>query len=93
MPPPFGCRRITAVLNRQLRTNGLVPVLHKRVYRIMKARNLLLAHKYAARPEHAHDGKVLAICSNLRWCSDSLEFTCWDGDVARGAFIIDAHDR
>jgi transposase InsO family protein len=31
--------------------------------------------------------------SNLRWCSDGFEFTCWNGDVVRGAFIIDACDR
>lgn len=28
--------------------------------------------------------------SNLRWCSDCLEFTCWNGEVVRLAFIIDA---
>jgi len=31
--------------------------------------------------------------SNIRWCSDGFKFTCWNGDVIRGAFIIDAHDR
>ncbi len=31
--------------------------------------------------------------SNLRWCSDGLEFTCWNGEVIRLAFIIDAFDR
>jgi transposase InsO family protein len=31
--------------------------------------------------------------SNLRWCSDGCAFTCWNGDIMRGAFIIDAHDR
>ena len=31
--------------------------------------------------------------SNLRWCSDGLEFTCWNGDVIRLAFLIHAHDR
>ena len=31
--------------------------------------------------------------SNLRWCSDGLEFTCWNGEVIRVAFAIDAHDR
>ena len=31
--------------------------------------------------------------SNIRWCSDGFEFTCWNSDVVRGAFIIDAHDR
>ncbi len=31
--------------------------------------------------------------SNLRWCSDGLEFTRWNGDILRLAFIIDAFDR
>lgn len=91
--PTYGYRRIAAVLNRQLRSAGLAPVNHKRVYRIMQAHNLLLARKYTERPEHVHDGKVIVMRSNLRWCSDGFEFTCWNGDVVRGAFIIDAHDR
>lgn len=91
--PTYGYRRITAILNRQLRLEGLAPVNHKRVYRIMKAHNLLLARKYTERPEHVHDGKVIVMRSNLRWCSDGFEFTCWNGDIVRGAFIIDAHDR
>jgi len=33
----YGYRRITAILNRQLRSEGLAPVNHKRVYRIMQA--------------------------------------------------------
>ena len=31
--------------------------------------------------------------SNLRWCSDGFEISCWNGDLIRIAFIIDAHDR
>ncbi len=31
-----GYRRITAMLNRQFRTEELAPVHHKRVYRIMQ---------------------------------------------------------
>ncbi len=91
--PTYGYRRITAILNRQSRSEGLVPVNHKRVYRIMQAHNLLLARKYSERPEHVHDGKVIVMRSNLRWCSDGFEFTCWNGDIVRGAFIIDARDR
>lgn len=91
--PTYGYRRITAILNRQLRSDGGATVNHKRVYRIMKAHNLLLARKYSDRPEHVHDGKVIVMRSNLRWCSDGFEFTCWNGDVIRGAFLIDAHDR
>ena len=91
--PTYGYRRITAVLNRQLRAEGLAPVNHKRVYRIMQAHSLLLARRYTERPDLAHDGKVIVMRSNLRWCSDGFEFTCWNGEVVRGAFLIDAHDR
>lgn len=31
--------------------------------------------------------------SNLRWCSEGLEFACWNGEIVRMAFIIDAFDR
>ncbi|WP_445977869.1 IS3 family transposase [Sphingomonas fuzhouensis] len=91
--PTYGYRRIAAVLNRQQRAEGLVPVNHKRVYRIMAANRLLLARRYTERTDYGHDGVVVAIRSNLRWCSDGFEFTCWNGEVVRGAFIIDAHDR
>jgi transposase InsO family protein len=91
--PTYGYRRITAVLNRQLRAEGLASVNHKRVYRIMQAHSLLLARRYTERPDLAHDGKVIVMRSNLRWCSDGFEFTCWNGEVVRGAFLIDAHDR
>ena len=33
------------------------------------------------------------MCSNIRQCSDCFEVTCWNGEVIRGAFVIDAHDR
>ena len=91
--PTYGYRRITAILNRQLRATGATPVNHKRVYRIMQAQNLLLARRYSERSDRAHNGKVVTMRSNLRWCSDGFEFTCWNGDIVRGAFIIDAHDR
>ena len=91
--PTYGYRRIAAVLNRQLREQGLPPVNHKRIYRIMAVNRLLLARRYTERPDYGHDGVVVAIRSNLRWCSDGFEFTCWNDDVIRGAFIIDAHDR
>ena len=64
--PTYGYRRITAVLNRQLRADGLAPVNHKRVYRIMQAHSLLLARHYTERPDLAHDGKVIVMRSNLR---------------------------
>lgn len=91
--PTYGYRRITALLNRKLRSEGAEPVNHKRVYRIMHGQNLLLARRYTERSDRTHNGKVVTLRSNLRWCSDGFEFTCWNGDIIRGAFIIDAHDR
>ena len=89
----YGYRRITAVLNRELKAEALPPANHKRVYRLMQMHQMLLARRYTERPDHIHDGKVVVMRSNLRWCSDGFEFTCWDGAVVRGVFIIDAHDR
>ena len=91
--PTYGYRRITAVLNRELKAEALPPANHKRVYRLMQMHRMLLARRYSERPDHIHDGKVVVMRSNLRWCSDGFEFTCWDGAVVRGVFIIDAHDR
>ena len=73
--PTYGYRRITALLNRRLRADGAAPANHKRVYRIMQAHGLLLARTHAERAERVHDGKVVTIRSNLRWCSDGFEFT------------------
>lgn len=72
--PTYGYRRITALLNRRLRAGAAAPVNHKRVYRIMQAHSLLLARRYTVRSDHAHDGKVVTLRSNLRWCSDGFEF-------------------
>ena len=75
--PTYGYRRITALLNRALRAQGLAPVNHKRVYRIMARNRLLLERSGVERAERTHDGKVIMMRSNPRWCSDGLEFTCW----------------
>lgn len=91
--PTSGYRRITAHLNKELRLEGLATVNHKRIYRIMKQNQLLLARKYQTRSEYIHDGKVIVMRSNLRWCADGFEFSCWNSEVIRAAFIMDAHDR
>jgi len=91
--PTYGYRRITALVNRGRAKRGLDKINHKRVYRIMKRHGLLLQPHTGRREGRIHDGKVIVMRSNLRWCSDGLEFTCWNGEVVRAAFIIDAHDR
>lgn len=91
--PTYGYRRITALVNRDLAAQGAAPANHKRIYRLMKVHGLLLEKHSGHRPGRCHDGKVVVMRSNLRWCSDGFEFTCWNGEVVRGAFVLDAHDR
>ena len=91
--PTYGYRRITALLNRELIRAGRPLANRKRVHRIMQRHALLLERHTGRREGRVHDGKVAVMRSNLRWCSDGLEFACWDGTVVRMAFIIDAFDR
>jgi putative transposase len=74
--PTYGYRRIAALLKRERRSDGLAPVNTKRVYRLMKKHGLLLKRHTGCRRAHEHDGQVVTIRSNCRWCSDVLEFTC-----------------
>jgi putative transposase len=91
--PTYGYRRIAALLRRERRSAGDAVVNAKRVYRLMKKHGLLLARHTGRRRPREHDGQVATIRSNVRWCSDVLEFTCWNGDIVRVAFALDCHDR
>lgn len=85
----YGYRRVTAMLNRDEKA---ARVNHKRVYRVMKAEGLLLA-RYASKPVRPHDGKVVTLASNLRWCSDGFVIRCWNGERVHVAFALDCCDR
>jgi putative transposase len=89
----YGYRRIGALLNRKLGEMGKPAVNHKRVYRIMRQNGLLLTRHTGKRSELAHEGKVVTLHSNLRWCSDGFEIPCWNGQVVRVAFALDCCDR
>lgn len=80
-------------MNRELLARGDLPANHKRIYRLMKIHGLLLEKHTGRRPGRVHDGTIVVMRSNLRWCSDGFEFTCWNSEVVRGAFVLDAHDR
>ena len=87
--PSYGYRRVTAILNRQSAEN---PVNHKRTYRLMRQARLLLP-RYGVKPERPHEGKVITLASDLRWCSDSFEIRCWSGERVHVAFALDCCDR
>ena len=91
--PTYGYRRSAALLKRKRRADGLAPVNAKRLYRLMKRHGLLLERHTGRRRPRDHDGQVATLGSNIRWCSDGLEFTCWNGEGVRVAFALDCHDR
>ena len=40
-----------------------------------------------------HDGQIVTLQSNMRWCSDVFEVGCWNGERVRIAFSMDCCDR
>lgn len=91
--PSYGYRRVAALVNRLPRAKGEPVVNAKRVLRIVRANGLTLTPRTALRRGRAHDGVVVALRSNVRWCSDHLDLHCRNGAVVRVLFAIDAGDR
>ena len=91
--PTYGYRRVTALLNRQRRKEGKPTLNTKRVLRVMQQHGITLQKHTALRPTRTHDGVVVALRSNIRWCSDHLEIHARNGEVVRIVFVIDACDR
>ena len=88
----YGYRRVTALLNRQLHSEGRARVNHQRIYRIMRINQLLLPRS-SGRRERTHDGVVVTLKSNLRWCSDVFTIRCWNGEAVQVLFSLDCCDR
>lgn len=88
----YGYRRVTVLLNHRLLSEGKQKVNHKRVYRIMKLNNLLLVPP-KKKPTRSHEGKVITLRSNTRWCSDCFTVQCANGDRVHVAFAMDTCDR
>jgi transposase InsO family protein len=91
--PTYGYRRIQVLLNRKLKALDRPGVNHKRVYRIMKQNNMLLSRHTGKRPMRAHNGAVITLRSNMRWCSDVFEISCSNAEIVRVAFSLDCCDR
>ena len=91
--PTYGYRRVWAVLRRAAKAQGLQSPNHKRIYRVMKAHGLLLRRHAGGAEERRHDGRIAVDRSNLRWCSDSFELGCDNGEKVRVAFALDCCDR
>ena len=85
--------KVAVLLNRELRREGNAPVDRKRIHRLMAQNGLLLARHTGRGRQVSHDGTLIALQSNLHWCSDIFEFPCWDGEKVRIAFMLGAGDR
>ena len=88
----YGYRRVTALINRMLGEQGQPRVNHKRIYRIMKIHHLSL-QKHTGRPIRSHEGTIITLQSNMRWCSDIFEIACENKERIRVAFAMDCCDR
>ena len=58
----------------------------------MKENDLLLC-RYANKPTRVHDGKIITLHSNTRWCSDGFYIPCDNGERVQVAFSLDTCDR
>lgn len=90
--PTYGYRRVTALLNIELKNSGKSAVNHKRIYRIMKE-NALILTRYSGKPTRTHEGKIITLHSNTRWCSDTFTIQCWNAERVHVAFSLDTCDR
>lgn len=88
----YGYRRTTGILRRKRKSEGQKPYNPKRIYRLMEMHGLLLSRP-SVRPERIHDGKIITMRSDLRYCSDIMEIHCWSGEEVHVAFSLDCHDR
>jgi putative transposase len=87
--PSYGYRRVTALLNRE-RNERVNP---KRIYKIMWRNKLLLERCTGDGRGRKHDGVIVTLKPDLRWCSDSFEIRCWSGERVFVAFVLDCCDR
>jgi len=90
--PSYGHKRVTAMINKKRRQEGLSKFNRKRIFRVMEMNSLLLKKETVLR-EHEKTGTIITLHSNTRWCSDGLEIQCFNGEKVYVAFSLDCHDR
>lgn len=88
----YGYPRVTGILRMKRSLEDRPLVNEKRIYRLMAMDGLLL-RKPVNRPQRPHEGKVITLKSDTRYCSDIFEFKCDDGQEIHVAFSLDCHDR
>jgi putative transposase len=90
--PTYGYKRVTAMINKKRRSNGLRKYNRKRIERVMNIYGLLQVKSEVVRT-HQKTGEIITLHSNTRWCSDGFEIICFNGEKVYVAFTLDCHDR
>lgn len=85
----YGYRRVTAMINRTFDTANN----RKRIRRVMDMNAWNLPRSGRRRSGRAHTGRIVRGRSNERWSSDTLEISCWNGELVELGFILDCQDR
>lgn len=85
----YGYRRVTALVNRTYGT----AYNRKRIRRLMEIHAWHLPRANRRRGGRAHTGRIMRSVSNERWCSDTLEIACVNGEYVQLGFVLDCHDR
>ena len=85
----YGYRRVTALVNREFGTT----YNRKRIRRVMDICGWTLPRSGRRRTGRAHTGLIRCDGSNERWCSDTLEIACWNGEMVMIGFALDCCDR
>jgi len=85
----YGYRRVTALVNREFGTM----YNRKRIRRVMALCGWTLPRSGRRRTGRAHTGLIRREGSNERWCSDTLELACWNGEMVMIGFALDCCDR
>ena len=85
----YGYRRVTALVNRGFAAG----YNRKRVRRVMALNAWTLPTRAKRVTGRAHRGTIRRDGSNERWCSDSFEVACANGDVVEVGFALDCCDR
>lgn len=88
----YGYRRTAGILRRRREGEGQKPYNPKRIYRLMVMNDLLISRS-REKTELIHDGKIITLRSDLRYCSDIFEIHCWNGEEVHVVFSLDCCDR
>jgi putative transposase len=85
----YGYRRVTALVNRTYGT----AYNRKRIRRLMELNAWNLPRATRRRSGRAPTGRIMRPLSDQRWCSDTLEIACANGEYIQLGFVLDCHDR